>query len=247
MEKPIRMDNGRILGLPVKDVYDREIGTLVSFEIDSRGMPSKFFIMMPNGGFIKVDGEAVEAGKDYVLLKNFWKIKAENLIRGVEITKRRLEALENLRQEHQIPTNIYDELKGTYLKDMNELSNKIVELSSELSKIQEELKNRLDMLTRVRSINRVQLSTGEVDEISYKAAETMIETSLDITLLEIKETESIMARLKNLRQKMSLEVVTQQRVSNFIELLRTINSSNRQRDTDSPLVVRLQSAIQNQQ
>jgi len=169
------------------------------------------------------------------------------LIRGVEITRRRLEALENLRQEHQIPTNIYDELRRTYLKDMNELSNKIVELSSELSKIQEELKNRLDTLTRVRSINRVQLSTGEVDEISYKAAETMIETSLDITLLEIKETESIMARLKNLRQKMSPEVVTQQRVSNFIELLRTINSSNRQRDTDSPLVVRLQSVMQNQQ
>ncbi|MCX8182854.1 MAG: CdvA-like protein [Crenarchaeota archaeon] len=241
------MDNSRILGLPVKDVYDREIGTLVGFEIDPRGMPSKFFIMMPNGGFIKVDGEAVEAGKDYVLLKNFWKIKAESLIRGVEITRRRLEALENLRQEHQIPTNIYDELKGTYLKDMNELSNKVVELSSELSKIQEELKNRLDTLMRVRSINKVQLSTGEVDEVSYKAAETMLETNLDITLLEIKETESIMARLKNLRQKMSQEVVTQQRVSNFIELLRAINSGNRQRDTDSPLVVRLQSVMQNQQ
>jgi hypothetical protein len=241
------MDNGRILGLPVKDVYDREIGTLVGFEIDPRGMPSKFFIMMPNGGFIKVDGEAVEAGKDYVLLKNFWKMKAESLIRGVEITRRRLEALENLRQEHQIPSNIYDELRGTYLKDMNELSNKIVELSSELGKMQEELKQRLDTLTRVRSINKVQLSTGEVDEISYKAAETMLETNLDITLLEIKETESILARLKNMRQKMSPEVVTQQRVSNFIELLRAINSSNRQRDTDSPLVVRLQSVMQNQQ
>jgi len=75
----------------------------------------------------------------------------------------------------------------------------------------------------------------------------MLETNLDITLLEIKETESILARLKNMRQKMSPEVVTQQRVSNFIELLRAINSSNRQRDTDSPLVVRLQSVMQNQQ
>ncbi|MEM2940510.1 MAG: CdvA-like protein [Thermoproteota archaeon] len=239
------MDSSRILGLPVKDVYDREIGTLVGFEIDSRGMPSNFFIMMPNGSFIKVEGEAVEAGKDYVLVKNFWKIKAENLIRGVEITRRRIDALENLRQEHQIPINVYDELKATYIRDMSELNNKMVELVSELNKIQGELKNRLDTLTKVRSINRVQLSTGEVDEISYKAAETMIEASLDITLLEIKETESILARLKSLKQRISPEAVTPQRVSNFVELLRSLNTS-KQQNADSPLVVRLQSVMQSQ-
>ncbi|MEM3713021.1 MAG: CdvA-like protein [Thermoproteota archaeon] len=239
------MDYSKILGLPVKDIYEREIGTLVGFEIDSRGTPSNFFIMMPNGSFLKVDGEAVEASKEYVVLKNFWKIRAESLIRAIEITKRRLEALEKLRQEHQIPTNIYDELKNTYSKDMNELNSKITELVSELTKVQEELKNRLDMLTRIRSINRVQLSTGEVDEISYKAAETMIESNLDITLLEIKETESILARLKNLKQKTSHESAISQR-SNFIELLRAINS-NRQQNTDSPLVVRLQSVMQSQQ
>jgi len=239
------MDYSKILGLPVKDVYEREIGALVGFEIDSRGVPSCFFIMMPDGSFLKVEGEAVEAGKDYVVLKNFWKIKAESLIRGIEITKRRLEALEKLRQEHQIPTNIYDELKSTYMRDMNELNNRVVELVSELSKVQEELKNRLDMLTRVRSINRVQFSTGEVDEVSYKVAETMIESSLDITLLEIKETESILARLKSLRQRVSQETVAPQR-SNFIELLKAINS-NKQQNADSPLVVRLQSVMQSQQ
>lgn len=240
------MDNSRLLGLPVKDVYDREIGTLVGFEIDSRGTPSKFFIMMPNGSFLKVEGEAVEAGKDYVLLKNSWKIKAENLIRCVEITKRRLEALENLKQEHQIPTSIYDELKGTYLKDMNELNDKVVELSSELIKIQEELKDRLNTLMKVRSINRVQLSIGEVDEISHKVAEAMIESSLDITLIEIKEIESILARLKNLRQKMPQVTLSQHRTSNFLELLRSMNNSNKQ-DSSSPLVVRLQKVAQNQQ
>lgn len=240
------MDSSRILGLPVKDVYEREIGTLAGFEIDSRGMPSRFFIMMPNGSFIKVEGEAVEAGKDYVLLKNFWKIKAENLIRGVEITRRRIEALENLRQEHQIPTNIYDELRGTYIKDMSELNSKMVELVSELNRIQEELKNRLDTLTKVRAINRVQLSTSEVDEISYKAAETMIEASLDITLLEIKETESILARLKSLKQRISPEIVTQHKVSDFVELLRSLNTS-KQQNADNPLVVRIQSVMQSQQ
>jgi hypothetical protein len=239
------MDSNGILGLPVKDIYDREVGTLVGFEIDSRGMPSTFFIMMPNGSFIKVDDEAVEIGRDYVLLKNFWKIKAENLIRGIEITKRRLEALEKLRQEHQIPANIYDELRGAYARDMNELNNKVVELLSELSKVQEELKNRLDTLTKVRSINRVQLSTGEVDEVSCKAAESIIESSLDITLLEIKETESLLARLKSLRQRIPHEVGAPQRVSTFIDLLKSINSS-RQQNTDSPLVVRLQSIMQNQ-
>jgi len=235
------MDYSKVLGLPVKDIYEREVGTLVGFEIDSRGMPSSFFIMMPNGSFLKVEGEAVEAGKDYVVLKNFWKIKAESLIRGMEVTKRRLEALEKLRQEHQIPTNVYDELKNTYVKDMNDLNNKIVELVSELSKVQEELKNRLDMLTRIRSINMVQLSTGEIDEISYKAAENMIESSLDITLLEIKETESILARLKNLKQKTSYETTHR---SNFLELLKAINN-NKQQNSDSPLVVRLQSVMQN--
>ncbi|MEM1547463.1 MAG: CdvA-like protein [Thermoproteota archaeon] len=239
------MDCSKVLGLPVKDIYEREVGTLVGFEIDSRGMPSSFFIMMPNGSFLKVDGEAVEAGKEYVVLKNFWKIKAESLIRGIEITKRRIEALEKLRQDHQIPTNIYDELKNVYTKDMVELNNRVVELVSELSKVQEELKSRLDMLTRIRSINRVQLSTGEVDEIGYKAAETMIESNLDITLLEIKETESILARLKNLKQRVSHEATIPQR-SNFIELLRAINSS-RQQSVDSPLVVRLQSVMQSQQ
>lgn len=237
------MDSNRILGLPVRDIYDREIGTLVGFEIDFRGMPSKFFVMMPNGSFMKVDGEAVEAGRDYVLLKNYWKIKAENLIRAIEITRRRIEALENLRQEHQIPTNIYDELKGNYMNDMNELNNKMDELVSELNKIQDELRSRLDTLTKVRAINRVQLSTGEVDEISYKAAETMTESNLDITLLEIKETESLLAKLKSLKQKTSTENLPQ-RVNNFLELLKAINS-NKQQNVDSPLVVRLQNAMQN--
>ncbi|MGQ9478782.1 MAG: CdvA-like protein, partial [Thermoproteota archaeon] len=180
-----------------------------------------------------------------ILLKNFWKIRAEDFIRGVEITRKRIDALERLKQEQQIPANIYEELRKIYMRDMGELDNKIAELSSELNRVREELKNRLSTLVKVRSVNQVHFSTGEIDEISYKAAENIIESSLDITLLEIKEVESILARLKNIKQKIAPESIAQQRVSSFIELLKSMNTV-RQQNNDSPLVVHLQSTIQSQ-
>jgi hypothetical protein len=109
------------LGKPVKDEYDRVVGTMASFLVTPGGRVNGIFIEHGNGSIKRYSRDQIRTQNGEVILFSPLKMKANNFCAQIPLLWRKTQAIKDLNEQKKIPENMYDDLYSSFEGALNQL------------------------------------------------------------------------------------------------------------------------------
>jgi len=179
----------KLIGETLRDPYGRCLGTVVGFATDTKNQISKISVEYGSGEFIEHSTEQLIIEDGILILRPDWKVNAEELRRDMEISKRRMSALENLYAANKISAKTYQELSEEYGKVLKCQEEERTRLMSMLESRNGELSRQIALLERLLADTEVQHITGEISDGEFKIAASSLKSGLDRALQEKRDVE----------------------------------------------------------
>ncbi|QIW24129.1 cell division protein [Sulfolobus sp. S-194] len=208
----------KFIGQKVKDVYGRDVGSIIHVYTEIDGTITGIEISYGNS-FVTVSPESVKMDGDNIVLLPEWKTEAIKILGYMEKIRRRQKALEELYSKQEIPKSMYDDMK-------RKLDSELLKLREEHAKLKSKLKNRLNEIEdQLAQIDKATISlkmsyiSGELPETSYKNSMEILRQSKESYTLERDDIKKILDKLDGLDKegidiKPSPSLTTQQEQSN---------------------------------
>ncbi len=188
----------RFLGKPLQDPYGRAYGKVVGISANLKDEVTAVGVEVGNGEFVQCPGERLSISTDSLVMVPSWKQEAEGFRKEFEIVTRRLRALDELFSVGDIQRDVYEDLRKQHEDAINELKEKRKQLLDTLTQRNGLLSAQLKQLQTHLAGNKMLHTSGEFDDVSYKAASEAIDTGLVRAVAEKKEVESISSYLSKL-------------------------------------------------
>lgn len=186
-----------MLGREVRNIYGRTLGRIVGLERNSFGELEGVQVESVGGQIITGKARQLALTPNSITLTPEWKIESEDLISELSLLRKRVTALESLRNSGEIDTEIYAELldsqRAGYLEKVkaaegltNSVKNRLVEIMSQISSLSKYLVNA-----------KLDHKSGELDEASLKLAEKSIGPTLGPLIAERNDLSSSLKILED--------------------------------------------------
>ena len=180
---------GRLIGLPARDYFGRDVGKVICCSHDGAGEINKVVISGSDGGIEEYDRADVEISSSAVTIKDKLIFAARTLRKEIEINARRTQALEELRKNSKMHQRVYMELKMEFDTELTALNEKKRNLTDMADLRRNEVAKKLMALEKIRATVEVQAMSGEIDENVYRSALSEIKSAIDRSTKELDDLE----------------------------------------------------------
>lgn len=191
------LETKALLGHPVADMYGRNLGKVIGIERNPFGELESIQVESTAGQIIIAKARQVALTPRSITLTPDWKLESEDIISELELLRKRIGALESLKEAKEIDDEIYSELvdsqKAGYLDKVKAAEVLVGSMKSRLR----EVANNIASLTRYLVNAKLDHKSGELDDESLKLAQSSIEPTLRPL---IAEKTDLASSLKSLEQ-----------------------------------------------
>ena len=187
-----------LLGKSISDVYGRSLGRIIGVNRNQFGEMEGLEVESPGGNVIDIPSKSIMLTPRMVTATPEWKVDANELSGEIATVKRRIVALEGLRDKGDVDREIYEELleaqRSGYLSKVKQTEALVGALRAKL----ERTNNQLTSLTKHLVNAKLDYQSGEIDEASMKLAVGSIEPSLKPLIAEKNDLSSTLKTLEDL-------------------------------------------------
>ena len=187
----------KFVGQKVKDIYGREVGSIIHVYTETDGTITGIEIAYDNS-FITVNPESIKLDGDNIVLLPEWKTEAIKIFGYMDKIRRRQKALEELYSKQEIPKSMYDEMK-------RKLDAELLKVKEEHAKLKNKLKDRLneieDQLAKIDKITislKISYISGELPEVAYKSSMELLRQAKESYTLERDDIKKTLDKLDGL-------------------------------------------------
>ena len=187
-----------LLGKSISDVYGRSLGRIIGVNRNQFGEMEGLEVESSGGNVIDIPSKSIMLTPKMVTATPEWKVDAHELTGEIATVKRRIVALEGLRDKGDVDREIYEELleaqRSGYLSKVKQTEALVGALRAKL----ERTNNQLTSLTKHLVNAKLDYQSGEIDEASMKLAVGSIEPSLKPLIAEKNDLSSTLKTLEDL-------------------------------------------------
>jgi len=187
----------KFLGKPISNSRGETLGRLVGLITNTKNEVVSATVELVDGEFVTYPGNQVKVENDSISLVPKWRVECEELKNEVRVVTRRVQALDELFAQGDVQKEIYSELRDQHMRAIEEFKQTRDSLVKELSAKFEDLKREARELENLLANNKMQHSSGEIDDISYNISTETIRSGIERILAERKEIEDYMSYLAN--------------------------------------------------
>ena len=166
------------IGETVKDSTGKELGKLLGVTSDVKGHISCVTVELSHGDFVNIPSNRLTMRNNSPMILQDSIVDADEISRELDLLRRRDRALIELRASGDIDELTYSRLKDQYGQAKDELLNKS---ESVIDKLSERVKQLDDQIKTVQSLianNKMQYTSGEINENVYCNANESIQGAL---------------------------------------------------------------------
>ncbi len=166
------------IGETIKDSSGKELGKLLGVVSDVKGHVDSVTIELTHGDFVNIPSNRLTMKNDSPMILQDWIVEAEEISRELDLLRRRDRALIELRASGDIDELTYSRLKDQYEEAKDELLERS---ETVIDKLAERVKQLDDQIKTVQSLianNKMQYTSGEINENVYCSANESIQGAL---------------------------------------------------------------------
>ncbi|HZY47626.1 MAG TPA: CdvA-like protein [Candidatus Bathyarchaeia archaeon] len=172
------LETKALLGRSVADIYGRLLGRVIGIERNPFGEMEGIQIEATGGMILTAKARQIALTPKTITISPDWKLESEDIIAELSLLRKRVNALESLKDTREIDGEIYSELlesqKTGYLDKVKSATALVGSMRSRLA----EITGQITSLTRYLINAKLDHKSGELDEASLKLAQGSIEPSL---------------------------------------------------------------------
>lgn len=192
-----------LLGKVVGDVYGRTVGRAIGIDRNPFGELEGIKVETTGGDLFTAKARQIALTPRTVTLTPEWKIDSDDLITELDTLRKRVEALESLKDSREIEGEIYGEILGAQKAGYLEKVDSAEALSDSMKARVSLLTSQISSLTRYLIHAKLDHKSGQLDDSSLKLARDSIEPSLRPL---IAERNDLAATLRNLEKLLPTRV-----------------------------------------
>jgi len=184
----IKLNNvKKFLGKPILNSNGNVIGKIIGFYTNMKGEIISIGVELTNGVFKEYPSSYLIASEDSIILLKDWELKTKNLEWEYELIVKRMNAIQELYDSGELQKEIYEDMKAQHESVLKELKERSKELIEKLNNVKEDLNKQIKILETFLTNNKIQHSSGEIDDESYKIVNESIRNGLN-RLVSQKQT-----------------------------------------------------------
>jgi len=172
------LETKALLGRSVNDIYGRLLGRVIGIERNPFGEMEGVQVEATGGIILTAKARQMALTPKTITISPEWKLESEDIISELTLLRKRVGALESLKDSREIDGEIYSELlesqKAGYLDKVKLAGALVSSMRSRLA----EITGQITSLTRYLVNAKLDHKSGELDEDSLKLAQGSIEPSL---------------------------------------------------------------------
>jgi len=191
----------KFLGRPINNSRGDTLGRMVGIITNTKGEVISATVELVDGEFVTYPSAEIRIEHDSVSLIPKWRVLSEELKNEIQTVVRRNQALDELFRLGEVRRETYEELKGQHGAAIQHFTQERDELVKELSATLDRLKRQETELEALLANNKMQHSSGEIDDLSYKVSTEAIRAGIERILSERGEIEDFLQCLRELEAK----------------------------------------------
>src|ERR671922_2051607 len=172
------LETKNLLGHIVVDTYGRTLGRIIGIERNAFGEMESVQVEAQGGQIVIAKARQLALTPRSITLSPDWKLELEDFISELTLLRKRITALESLKETKEIDSEIYGELVESqrvgYLDKVKAAEALAASMKSRLS----EVTGHISSLTRYLVNAKLDHKSGELDDESLKLAQGSIEPTL---------------------------------------------------------------------
>ena len=172
------LETKALLGRSVNDIYGRLLGRVIGIERNPFGEMEGVQVEATGGIIMTAKARQMALTPKTITISPEWKLESEDIISELTLLRKRVGALESLKDSREIDGEIYSELlesqKAGYMDKVKLATALVNTMRSRLN----ELTGQITSLTRYLINAKLDHKSGELDDDSLKLAQGSIEPSL---------------------------------------------------------------------
>jgi len=204
----------KFLGKPITDSYGRSLGRVVGLAADVKNEVGLIEIELGNGEFFSCPSYQVSFKGDSATYIYQWRIDADHVEKELDLALRRLRALEELFRVGEIPKDIYEEFRKQHENAVTQLKDRrqtvVTGLKDKVGRLNLQIKELQTFLASLK----MQHTTGDIDDGTYKDASGSIEAGLNRAFSEKDDLEAVIEGL----MKLDIKLMTPPQLTPHIEV-----------------------------
>ena len=200
---PTELESKALLGKEATDLYGRHLGRVIGIDRTPFGEMAGVQIEAAGGNILTARTRQVALTPRTVTVTPEWKLSSQETVLELANLRKRITALESLKDSQEIDPEIYSELLEAQREGYLDKVKAGQELTASMRLRNSELNRQISDLTKYLVHARLGHKSGEVDDESLKLAQDSIQPSLRPL---IAERNDISAELKNLQKTLPTRV-----------------------------------------
>ncbi|OGD53532.1 hypothetical protein A3K80_07135 [Candidatus Bathyarchaeota archaeon RBG_13_38_9] len=166
------------IGEMVKDSSGKELGKLLGITSDVKGHISSVTVELVHGDFVNIPSNRLTMKNNSPMVLQDWIVEAEEISRELDLLRRRDRALIELRASGDIDESTYDRLKDQYGQAKDELLKRSETVIDKLAERVKQLDDQIKTVQSLMANNKMQYTSGEINENVYCNANESIQGAL---------------------------------------------------------------------
>lgn len=172
------LETKALLGHSVIDTYGRSLGKVIGIERNAFGELESVQVEGAGGQLAIAKARQIALTPKSITLTPEWKLESEEIISELTILRRRIGALESLKDAKEIDNEIYSELVESQKQGYLEKVKVAEALANSIKRRLSEVKDNMSSLTRYLVNAKLDNKSGELDDESLRIAQGSIEPTL---------------------------------------------------------------------
>ena len=183
------------LGKAVTDSRQRSIGKIISLYTNIRDEVTSVTIETFNGDFINCPNNQLVIEGNSIVYMHDWEVEAEEVKTELELTSKRVKALDELYRTGDIEKEIYEEMKKEHGSSIEKLSETRKKLVQKLSERKTRLHDQIRELETSLANNKMQHASSEIGDEAYREMCESIRSGLKRLMSEKRYVEETVEQL----------------------------------------------------
>jgi hypothetical protein len=172
------LETKALLGHSVIDSYGRSLGKVIGIERNAFGELESVQVEGTGGQIVIAKARQIALTPRNVTLTPEWKLESEEIISELSTLRKRINALESLKETKDIDNEIYAELVDSQKEGYLEKVKTAEALAASMKRRLSEVTDNISSLTRYLVNAKLDHKSGELDDESLKLAQGSIEPTL---------------------------------------------------------------------
>jgi len=188
----------RLVGHAATDIYGRRIGRVVALSLNTDGELQSVEIQPEGSQLLRYPSDCIMLDRDTLIMLPPWKVETEALCRELKFVEKRVNALDELLRDNELPKEVYEELQRKQEAALIEIRQKGESLLHELNDRIQKIADEVVELTSFLAGLKLEYRAGELDKQSFDTAHQAVEPSLKAAVAEKRDIQNALTELSRL-------------------------------------------------